>query len=252
MGATGGGMSTALDAYYAVIASELGRKPGNLRWEKERTFGDVSFAGRSLLDVGAGAGAVSSYAACMGASRVVALEPEAAGSHAGAVRAKFERIRDALKLDQVELRAETLQEFEPSGEQFDVITSIASINHLDEDACIRLQDDPHARDTYRELFSKLAELAKPGARLIVADAARRNLFGDLGLRHPIARNIEWEKHQSPKFWASLLKEAGFTNPTVRWPALNTLRRPGQLLLANRAASYVLTSTFVLKMTRARD
>lgn len=243
-------MSAKLDAYYAVVASELGRNPGNLRFQNETVFGDVPFAGRSLLDVGAGAGLVASYAACLGATRVVALEPEAAGSHPGAVRERFERIRDQLELDQVELRAETLQEFDPAGETFDVIASIASINHLDEEACMRLHEDPQARATYIELLAKLARASKRGGTLIVVDAARRNLFGDLGLRHPIARSIEWKKHQSPKLWAGLLEEVGFTDPRISWHAFNTLRRPGRLLLGNRPASYVLTSGFLLKMTRA--
>ena len=86
-------VSKPLDAYYATMESELGRNPGNLRSDNEKTFDGIEFAGRSLLDIGAGAGIVSSYAACMGASRVVALEPEAAGSHLGAVRAKFSRVR---------------------------------------------------------------------------------------------------------------------------------------------------------------
>ena len=114
----------------------------------------------------------------------------------------------------------------------------------------RLNEDQRARDTYLEIFTKLAELAKPGATLIVADAARRNLFGDLGIPHPIARSIEREKHQSPKLWASLLEQVGFANPRIIETAFNTLRRPGQLLLGNRVAAYLLMSGFVLRMTRA--
>ena len=86
--------------------------------------------------------------------------------------------------------------------------------------------------------------------MIAADAARRNLFGDLGIPHPIARSLEWEKHQSPKLWASLLEQAGFESPQIRWTAFNTLRRPGQLSLGNRVAAYLLMSGFVLRMTRA--
>jgi SAM-dependent methyltransferase len=239
-----------LDAYYSTMESELSLNPGNLRFGNSKTFNGVEFAGRSLLDIGAGAGIVSCYAACLGASRVVALEPEAAGSHAGAVRTKFERVQKALGLSQVELRAETLQAFEPAGEKFDLLTSMASINHLDEAACIRLKDDQNARDTYLEIFTKLADLATPGATLIVSDVARRNLFGDLGVPHPIARSIEWEKHQSPALWASLLEQAGFTNRRIRWGAFNSLRRPGQRLLGNRVAAYLLTSGFSLRMTRA--
>lgn len=107
-----------------------------------------------------------------------------------------------------------------------------------------------ARATYLSLFRKLARLAKPGAKLIVCDCARRNLFADLGLRNPIVPKIEWHKHQSPELWARLLASAGFANPKIRWTSFNTFRRSGQLLLGNRVAAYCLTSTFCLSMERA--
>lgn len=228
------------------MGEELGRNPGNLLFKMSRYFRDVPLAGRSVLDIGAGDGDSSLYAAVGGAGRVVALEPEAAGSTGGA-RARFDRIAERLGATQVELLADTLQSFEAKGETFDVLISIASVNHLDEDACTRLQDDEGARQTYRRIFSKLAELANPGADLIVADAARDNLFPRLGVRNPVARTIEWEKHQQPEFWATLLAEAGFADPEISWRTFNTLRRPGEILFGNRFAAYCSTSAFRLRM-----
>ena len=86
-----------------------------------------------MLDVGAGEGDASFYAACAGAERVVSLELEAAGSRGG-VREQFNRIREHLDAPNVELRPETVQEFDAGGERFDVLLSVASINHLDEKA----------------------------------------------------------------------------------------------------------------------
>lgn len=228
------------------MADELGRDPGNLRYACETTFEGVGFADRSVLDVGAGEGGTSFYAACAGAARVVSLEPEAAGSRSG-VQERFMRARELLGSEQVELRPETLQGFDPRGEQFDVLISIASINHLDEDLCMRLQHDPEARNTYLQILSKLADLAKPGADLIVCDCSRYNLFAQLGVKNPIAPSIEWKKHQSPRLWAELLEHVGFRNPRIRWTSFNSLRRPGRVLLGNRVAAYCSMSTFCLTM-----
>jgi SAM-dependent methyltransferase len=237
-----------LGHYFSVMEQE-GRNPGNLRFEMQKLFGGLNLKGRSVLEIGAGEGDVSLYAACAGATRVVALEPEAAGSHGG-VRTTFERLRDRLGVGQVALRAETLQGFEPADGRFDVLISKASINHLDEERCATLHRDPDARRAYHEILSKLGRVANHDAHLVVEDCSRHNLLGSLGLRNPLAPTIEWEKHQSPQLWAALLEEVGFRAPRIRWTTFNTLRRPGQLLLGNRVAAYLTTSTFCLTMQRA--
>ena len=226
-----------------------GRNPGTLRFETEKLFGHLSFKDRSVLDIGAGDGHTSMYAACAGATRVVALEPEAAGSH-GDMRTKFERQADRLGMRQVVLREETLQDFEPGNERFDVLISKASINHLDEEKCSALHRDPDAWRAYREILSKLREVANHDAHLIVYECSRHNLFAQLGVRNPLVPTIEWDKHQSPKLWAALLEEVGFRAPRIRWTTFNTLGRPGQLLFGNRVAAYLTTSTFCLTMRRA--
>jgi SAM-dependent methyltransferase len=233
---------------YRSLMAELGHSPGNLLFALDWMFSGVPLDGRSVLDIGAGAGAASFYAACKGASLVVSLEPEAAGSRSG-MQERFELTRRRLHAHQVALRPETLQEFHADGECFDVLVSIASINHLDERACIHLLKDPAARATYAEMFSKLADLTKRGGHLIVADCSRRNVFGDLGVSNPLTPTIEWEKHQRPEVWANLLHDAGFRAPRIRWPAFNTLRWPGRFLLGNRVAAYFLRSTFCLTMER---
>jgi hypothetical protein len=233
---------------FRTTAEALGRRPGNLRFQCDYLFDGVDFGGTAVLDIGAGDGASSFYAACNGASSVVSLEPELAGSSSG-MTTRFESARDLIHADNVELRAETLQSFDAEGRSFHVLVSIASINHLDEEACIRLHEDEDARRTYLRTFAKLADLARPGAALVVADCARRNAFGDLGVKNPIVPMIEWHKHQSPKFWAGLLEQVGFRRPRIRWNSFNTLRRPGRALLGNRAAAYLLTSGFCLTMER---
>jgi SAM-dependent methyltransferase len=242
------GAPPATEAYFRLMADQ-GWSPENLRFFLRQLFAGIDLRGKKLLDVGAGTGVHSFYAASAGAMRVVSLEPEAAGSSAG-VRAAFAGAAARLELDQVELVPQTIQEYDPAGEQFDVVLLHSSINHLDEDACVRLHHDPVARALYLGHFEKLAALAAPGATLIAVDCSRKNLFARVG-KNPLAPTIEWEKHQAPELWADLLQQAGFEHPRIRWLSFNTLRSPGRLLLGNRFAAYFLVSAFSLTVTRAQ-
>ena len=199
---------------------------------------------------GPAAAGYSFYAAAAGAAHVVALEPEAAGSDAG-VATQFERFSEQLGVDTVELRHETLQEFDPGDERFDVLFMHASINHLDEPATEELHRDEAARQAYREIFAKLAGVGADGAKLVASDVSRHNLFAKLPVRNPMQPTIEWDKHQPPETWIELLRQAGFTDPKVRWSTANTLRRPGRVLLGNRMAAWLTEGAFCLTMTLRR-
>ncbi|MEY9705701.1 hypothetical protein ABIE71_008444 [Bradyrhizobium diazoefficiens] len=213
-------------------------------------FEGIDFRGKTMLDIGGGNGTFSFYAACAGAEKVICLEPEVAGSSTG-MNAAFERTASFLDQRNVQLLPHCLQDYESSDGGFDILLLHASINHLNESACIRLPRDSEAQGSYKQLFGKLASLARPGATLLVVDCAQRNLFADLHIKNPFLPMIEWHKHQSPTLWARLLGQAGFTNPTIRWNSFNTLRTPGRLLLGNRVAAYCLTSVFCLTMERQR-
>jgi SAM-dependent methyltransferase len=229
------------------------RKAENFDWAvRNKLFAGVDLEGRTLLDVGCGTGHIGLWAAAHGARRVVGLEPQVEGSSAG-MQDSFRRTTREVGLeDRVELVTTRLQDYHAGNERFDVVLLAASINHLDEDACGHLHEDEQARQTYREHLRLLADMAVPGAILIVTDCARGNLFHRLGMRNPLTPTIEWEKHQSPELWARLLADVGFEAPTVDWMTLNTLRGPGQALLGNRACAYLTTSTFRLTMRRRSD
>lgn len=237
-----------LDAFFSVMAGELGHNPGNLRFLLETTFEDIPFAGRSVLDVTTSKGTASFYAACAGAANVVSVDPEGANPESG-THDTFARLGELLPGSRVELRPEPLSELDRGTERFDVVIAMTSINHIDEEACIRLRDDPQAQETYLRILSRLAALAAPGADLMVSDVSRYNLFAQLGVRNPIAPKIEWHKHQSPKLWAALLERVGFVSPCIRWKSFNSLRRPGRVLLGNRVAAYCANSAFCLTMKR---
>lgn len=244
-------MNTAQDtALYldAVVKERLFPNQDRLRFHTDALFRGVDFRNKTVLDIGAGVGLFSFYAAARGARRVVCLEPEVDGSTPGVLE-KIDRLKKVLGRHNVEFSPITLQAFEPGAEKFDVVLLHNSINHLDENACINLLRDPKARAVYRELFGKLFALSNRGAKLIICDCSRYNFFALLGLRNPFVPTIEWHKHQAPQAWAELLAGAGFVNPGIRWRSFNRLGSLGRLLLANPLAAYFLESSFCLRMEK---
>jgi SAM-dependent methyltransferase len=210
-------------------------------------FRGIDFRGRRVLDIGGGDGVYSFYAAAMGAREVVCLEPEAAGSIGGEAR-MFERIRGEMPDLPVRLVQQTVDDYEDD-EGFDVVAMIASINHLDEDACMRLGDDAAAQAKYRAAFRHIASFTRRGGRLVVADCTRHNFFAALGLVNPLCPTIEWDKHQPPQVWARLLEDAGFRHARTSWEPLYSFGPVGQALLSNAFAAWLLKSCFRLEMTR---
>jgi cyclopropane fatty-acyl-phospholipid synthase-like methyltransferase len=238
----------SLNRYFKIAEGGVAR--GNHRFYMKFLFEGIDFSGKTMLDIGGGDGMLSFYAACSGAEKVICLEPQAAGSAAG-TNAAFERIASLLGDTNVQLLPTRLQDYDAGNGSFDILLLHASINHLDEDACIGLHCNREAQRSYQQLFHKLSSLARPSAKLIVVDCARRNLFGDLHLNNPFQPTIEWHKHQSPKLWARHLAQAGFNNRTTRWHSFNTFRSLGRLVLGNRIAAYCLTSSFCLTMEKRR-
>lgn len=240
------GSQALLNRYFqAVREVRLYSSPGNLRFYLSYLFGDLRFANKRMLDIGGGTGLFSFYAACMGASEVICLEPEADG-FLGSLSGKFGKVKARLpELDHVHLEAMGFQDFDAGGKEFDILLLHNSVNHLDEASCERLHRDPEAVRAYDELFRKMSGMARAGARLVIADCSSRNLFPLMNLRNPVARDIEWHKHQPPELWIQLLRRAGFHKPDLRWRSFDQLRWVGKWLTGNRVAAYLLQSHFRL-------
>ena len=236
---------------YLNIAVKKGlyKSKTNLRFYLGYLFRGISFAGKSMLDIGGGSGLYSFYAAIRGAKDVIILEPEMEGS-IGGTSEKFKQLSASLSLGNVSLQPVRFQDFDPGNQTFDIILLHASINHLDEQACIKLRYDEDARERYRLIFEKLNKIATPNAKLIIVDCSRYNFFASLVIRNPFVPTIEWHKHQSPEFWSSMLSDYGFINPQIRWMSFDFLGKLGRLLFGNRFASYFLASIFVLVMDKS--
>jgi len=238
-----------VDQYFDIVCQEgLYSSPGNLRHYIHYLFQDTSFVGKTMLDIGGGAGLFSFYAGCCGASHAICLEPEAEGSSSGMV-GQFQRLSTRMALNQVCLYSTRLQDFDPGNETFDIFLLHNSINHLDETACMNLQHDSYAVETYKGILGKLSNMASHGARLIITDCSRYNFFALCHLKNPLGPTIEWHKHQSPAYWAKLLYDVGFHNPKIRWTSFNSMRFIGRLLLGNKIAAYFLQSHFCLTMEK---
>ena len=153
-----------------------------------------------------------------------------------------------LNLPHARILPITVQAYDGPKNYFDVVLSVASINHLDEANCVKLNESSAAVDEYRSVFRKIASMMSPGGRLIIMDAGRRNLFADLGVRNPMEPSIQWFKHQQPEFWASLLGECGFTGPHIRWNSGRMLRYLGVDTLP-WLLSYCGESVFRLELKR---
>jgi SAM-dependent methyltransferase len=208
-------------------------------------YGSVSFAGKKVLDIGGGDGLLSFYAIYRGADKAVCLEPESAGSSTG-IKQRFNKVCTALGYaDRALLLPVTFQDYDPSADKFDIVISRNSINHLNEEACITLHQKYESRSIYVDIFRRLKSMLNPGAMVIICDCSRYNFFQLLDLQNPLARTIEWHKHQDPALWIKLLKEAGFIQPAIRWSSFNSLGKFGQLLLGNKIAAYFLYSHFCL-------
>ncbi len=237
---------------YYSLASGLANAGSakSLRWESDFLFGDVDVSAYGFLDIGGGIGLGTFYAACAGATEAVCLEPEAEGSTQG-VRKRFAQIAEALGVKNARILDSTFQAFEAEPRTFGTIFLNASVNHLDEPACIEILKSEEARRTYVELFRRMAELTRDGGMIIMSDVSRHNIFPSLGLIHPTMRTIEWHKHQSPRTWADLLRAAGYDDIKITWHTRRRLGAVGRVLLGNPIGAFMTRSRFRILARVAR-
>ena len=211
-------------------------------------FAPLDFRGKNVLEIGCGKGLMCLWAGIQGANRVVGLEPMADGCYDSPQCFKdFAKMARDSGLENAEMLPLKLEDYRPSM-RFDIVLSLASINHLDEQSCIELQRTQAARDRYIKIFKQVRGLMNDGGTLFVADATNRSFYSDLKLRNPFNPHIEWIKHQPPQCWAQVLSECGFGAPKISWLSQPLLKFIG-IGTVPRAISYFGSSAFRLQMQR---
>jgi cyclopropane fatty-acyl-phospholipid synthase-like methyltransferase len=210
-------------------------------------FDDTPLAGADVLDIGAGAGLLSLWAALNGAASVTSLEPEVSGSTKG-TRSTLQELVQRLDLGSlISVANRKIQEFDAT-KQFDVVVLYNVVNHVDEDATRTLHEDSDSQRVFRRFFDSVAQVTRPGGGLVLADNARSNLWGRFGLRSPFNRTLEWDIHQDPEVWARLLEDVGFSVVRVRWSPVHRLGRAGRVF-GSRLGQFVASSHFVMTLNK---
>ena len=212
------------------------------RMRGQALFHGVQLSEAHVLDVGCGKGAWSLWAALHGAERVVAIEPEAHGSTSSSLETLQQTVRLLSLENKVLASGHYLQELAQQETPFDVVVMYNVINHLDEEAVVRIHHDPIAFNRYVSIFSNLRRQVQLGGWLIVADCARDNIWNQLGLKSPLAPSIEWHKHQNPRVWIDVLDKAGFKYHDLQWSPLQPFLRS----TSNWLVQYLTCSHFVLR------
>ena len=239
--------------FYQLVA-EHGHYSNSKRLKhylENQLFKGIDFKGKSLIDIGGGAGLYGFYAAVNGAKEVVIMEPEFDGSSQGMIKG-FNEINQLLgSLKNITHTTKVLEDYDRENNQFDYILMHNSINHIDEDACIVLKQDKAAQNKYLKFFNLLQEISKPETKLIICDCARSNLFGDMKIKNPIVRSIEWDKHQNPDVWAEFLEQAGYRKESISWNSPNAFGKLGTMFMNNKLAAYLTTSHFNMIMSNRR-
>ena len=233
--------------YYNVMKNHLtDRAIDRLRHQMDFQYKSIKFDGLRVLDIGGGNGIHSFYAAASGASEILIIEPEDDGSTAG-VLAQFDVWKKELGDPNVQLLKATVQDYEHSGQPFDLIIIQDAINHLDEEACVKLRHDKKSRKNFERIFSKLASVSHSGTILHFSDCSSRNFYPAMGMKNPFDPGIEWEKHQPPHVWINMLQKVGFQLIEKRWSTPTRLGGLGKLASGSSLLAYFFTSHFVVTM-----
>lgn len=188
----------------------------------EWCFREIDFRNKIVLDIGGGNGIHSFYARYKGAKRSVNLEPFSAGS----TEFNFDSMNIKDKL-YIEVLDKPIQEFK-SKERFDVIIMHDSINHLNESIFEGIHLSEKKFNSYKKIMNSVVSFLNPSGVIIISDCARRNFWGDIGLKSPFAPSIDWHLHQSPKLVLKLFEDHRL-KANLRWSPFKRFGFFGRLI-----------------------
>ncbi|OHB59876.1 MAG: hypothetical protein A2173_11990 [Planctomycetes bacterium RBG_13_44_8b] len=231
------------------------KSPKRLTYVMKHYFRGLILDNRSVLEIGAGSGVLSIWCALNGASEVVAIEPEFDGSTKG-VHEEFKKISKNVALtNKISYLDMTFEDylFANSSKSVDYVLMHAVINHLNESAVqkLHLPSADKEREIYKKIFRDLNSILKHDGVLLMFDVGRYNFWHDLKLKNPFTKSIEYEKHQQPRLWKSLLEETGFECIDISWSVPLKLRKFG-FFLNTFLPSYLTNSSFFLRAKKVKS
>lgn len=237
----------------ALAAAGLNARVARSWWRwLGQVYRDIDWNTKRVLDLGAGTGYHTAFAAASRASVVCAVEPELSGASTGACSTLARLTAECNQFARVIVVTSEIAGARHEG-PFDIVLCFNVINHVHEDLVPRLPTDPVAVARYSDFFQELYASMSDGGKLILADCSPENHIRGvselLGIRHPVAPTIQWHLHQPPEVWAAMAVRAGMRLNSLRWPAPRQLSAISRLV-SNRSASGFLQSHFVLVLEKA--
>ena len=157
-------------------------------------------------------------------------------------------MREVLGLPQCSMLTVDFMEYSQEC-PFDIIMLHNSINHIRETRK-DIRRDAESRGLQYRVVEKVVSLLKPKGWAIISDCSRRNFFADVGIRSPwpFVRDIDWDKHQAPRAWKDLLRQAGMGNFRIGRYVPHKMRWFSRVI-GSSLFNYFTYSWFVLRAQR---
>jgi ubiquinone/menaquinone biosynthesis C-methylase UbiE len=244
--------STRIFQRVASLAG-LKRHGGINQYFRNQIFFRVEIKDKKVADIGGGNGLASFWCVLEGGcSEAVIIDTLDAGSNQKMFDQYNKMKHESAITNKIRFFNGSIQELSPSNQLFDVVLMHNSINHISEAMTPKLRVSGEAKDYFRKQFREIYNFLSPSGRFIVADCSRRNFFGDLGIKNPIAPSINWEVHQTPDVWKELIESSGFKHLRTTWTTRREFGALGYSLFGNKLCSYFLASHFCLEFERVKQ
>ena len=213
-------------------------------------FRDIDFRDKTMLEIGCGKGMLCLWAALHGARDVVGLEPLAEGCYDSSECHKaFRSMAEQLDLPQARILPVTVQGFDSPKNYFDVVLSVASINHLDEKSCIALGESAAAVTRISKHLPQYCRHDEAGRQADHHRTRRGTTFlATSACAIPCLPILSGSNTSSRISGPGCSRDCGFGHPDIRWTS-GKLLRYARVNSLPKALSYFGQSIFRLEMTR---